>query len=122
MDAAPTAPITAPALPERMFPKLTPAQIARFAAHGHRRPVERGEVLIQTGEPAAFVFVVVAGRLVAVRPLDVPEVLVADFPPGAFTGEASMLSGRRSLVHIRVAAAVGEGSSAISLVHQALHA
>jgi thioredoxin reductase (NADPH) len=31
---------------EKIFPKLTPAQIRRVAAHGHMRPVQRGEVLV----------------------------------------------------------------------------
>jgi hypothetical protein len=35
-----------------MFPTLTPAQIARIAAHGRERPIARGEVLIEAGDPA----------------------------------------------------------------------
>ena len=64
-----------PALPallnspaSQTFPVLTPAQIARIAAHGSVRPVRGGEVLVEAGgQPVPF-FVVTAGRLEIVRP------------------------------------------------------
>ena len=34
---------------EQIFPKLTPAQIRRIAAHGHMRAMQRGEVLYRAG-------------------------------------------------------------------------
>ena len=37
---------------EQIFPKLTPAQIGRIAAHGHMRAMERGEVLYEQGDSA----------------------------------------------------------------------
>ena len=46
---------------ERMFPKLTAAQIERIAAHGHVRPIRRGELLVQAGEKAVPFFVVLSG-------------------------------------------------------------
>src|SRR2546427_11840290 len=48
---------------ERLYPTLTPAQLARITVHGRARHVERGEVLVQAGEQTARLFVVVAGRL-----------------------------------------------------------
>ena len=48
---------------DRLYPTLTPEQLARFAPHGRLRHVERGEVLLQAGEPAARLFIVVAGRV-----------------------------------------------------------
>src|SRR2546425_7954398 len=47
---------------ERLYPTLTPAQLARITVHGRARHVERGEVLVQAGEQTARLFVVVAGR------------------------------------------------------------
>ena len=47
---------------EHIYPTLTPAQLGRIAAHGRRRRVEAGEVLVQAGEQTARLFVVVAGR------------------------------------------------------------
>src|SRR2546425_10484309 len=88
---------------ERLYPTLTPAQLARITAHGRPRHVERGEVLVQAGEQTARLFVVVAGRIDVVRPSAAEEVVVS-FSPGMFTGEATMLSGRRGLAQIRAGA------------------
>ena len=35
---------------EKIFPKLTPAQISRIAAHGHMRMIQRDEVLVEQGD------------------------------------------------------------------------
>src|SRR5437867_8538556 len=88
---------------EQIYPTLTPAQVARITAHGRPRHVERGEVLVQAGEQTARLFVVVAGRIDVVRPSAAEEVVVS-FSPGMFTGEATMLSGRRGLAQIRAGA------------------
>jgi len=92
---------------EHIYPTLTPVQLARIAAHGRRRHVARGEVLVQAGEQTARLFVVVAGRIDVVRPSPNVEEVMATFGPGMFTGEVTMLSGRRGLAQIR-AGAVGE--------------
>jgi thioredoxin reductase (NADPH) len=86
---------------EEMFPTLTAAQIARIAAQGHVRPIERGEVLIEAGESTARFFVVTAGQIEIVRASGETEEIVAVFRPGMFTGEVTMLSGRRGLAQIR---------------------
>jgi thioredoxin reductase (NADPH) len=88
---------------EQMFPVLTPAQIARIAAHGTARPVQQGEVLMEVGDHNVPFFVVVKGRLEVVRPSGGTETLVTTHEPGQFTGEVNMLSGRRSLVRTRAA-------------------
>jgi thioredoxin reductase (NADPH) len=84
-----------------MFPTLTAVQIARIAAHGHARRVEQGEVLIEAGERTARFFVVTAGQIEIIQPTDETEEVVAAFRPGMFTGEVTMLSGRRGLARIR---------------------
>src|SRR2546428_4776899 len=53
---------------ERLYPTLTPAQLARITVHGRARHVERGEVLVQAGEQTARLFVVAAGRLAGFPP------------------------------------------------------
>src|SRR5438105_13369372 len=104
---------TAPAAPpsgqraEHIYPTLTPAQLARIAALGRRRRVERGEVLVEAGEQTARLFVVAAGRIDIFRRSERGEELVVSFGPGMFTGEVTMLSGRRGLAQIR-AGEVGE--------------
>ena len=86
--------------PDRLYPTLTPAQLARIAPHGRPRQVAQGEVLVHAGESAARIFVVLAGRIDVIRPSATEEVVVS-FSPGMFTGEATMLSGRRGLAQVR---------------------
>src|SRR6266566_1081962 len=105
VDPSPPPPPPPPPGPraDRLYPTLTAAPAARLPAHGRRRHVERGEVLVQAGEQTARLFVVVAGRIDVVRPSAAEEVVVS-FGPGMFTGEATMLSGRRGLAQIRAGA------------------
>ena len=86
--------------PDRLYPTLTPAQLARIAPHGRPRQVAQGEVLVHAAETAARIFVVLAGRIDVIRPSATEEVVVS-FSPGMFTGEATMLSGRRGLAQVR---------------------
>src|SRR5438093_5875403 len=92
---------TATARPEHIFPTLTPAQIARIAAHGRVRPIQRGDVLIEVGDLPVPFFVVTKGKIEIVRPDRSGEVLVTVHGPGAFTGEVNMISGRRALLQAR---------------------
>ena len=86
---------------EKIFPKLTPAQIDRIAAHGHIRSVQSGEVLIEQGDTSVPFFVVITGEVEIVRPFGAYETLVTVHASGEFTGEVNMLSGRRSLIRAR---------------------
>jgi thioredoxin reductase (NADPH) len=88
--------------PEQIFPTLTREQIARIAAHGSVRQVEEGEVLFDVGDSAVAFFVVVRGRLDIVRPVGSTDELIVAHQPGQFSGEVTMLSGRRSLARARV--------------------
>src|SRR5262245_48374871 len=83
-----------------IYPVLTPAQLARIAPHGRQRHVATGEVLVEAGEQATRSFVVVSGRVDIVRPA-ASEEIVTSFTAGMFTGEVTMLSGRRGLAEIR---------------------
>src|SRR3954467_11396229 len=87
---------------EKIFLKLTPAQIDRIAVHGHVRSVQSGEVLIDQGDRNVPFFVVMTGELEIVRPFGARETLVTVHGPSEFTGEVNMLSGRWSLVRARV--------------------
>jgi thioredoxin reductase (NADPH) len=90
---------------EHIYPTLTAAQLSRIAAHGRRRRVEAGEVLVQAGEQVARLFVVAAGRIDVLRPSPGGEEVVVSFGPGMFTGEVTLLTGRRGLAQIRAGAA-----------------
>src|SRR6266436_5259293 len=89
---------------EHIYPALTPAQVARIAAHGKPRRIAAGEVLIQAGERTDRFFVVVTGGIDIVRTSGSNEELVVAFTAGMFSGEATLLSGGRSLVQIRAGA------------------
>ncbi|HKP74073.1 MAG TPA: FAD-dependent oxidoreductase [Longimicrobiaceae bacterium] len=101
---------------DHIFPTLTPAQIARVAAHGRVRPVRAGEVLIEAGAAASPFFLVTRGAVEIVRPGLRGDETVVTHGPGQFTGETSLLSGRRSLVHARAA----EDGEVVELDHGAL--
>src|SRR2546425_5112674 len=101
--AAPPSPPPSGPRADRLYPTLTRAQLDRIAPHGRRRHVAQGEVLVQAGESASRVFVVVVGRIDVVRP-SAAEQLVVSFGPGMFTGEVTMLSGRRGLAQVRAGA------------------
>lgn len=98
---------TTPPLPpitsrlDHIFPTLTAAQMARIAAHGRVRAIQRGEVLVEQGDGAVPFFVVKAGEIEIVRPYGSTETLVTVHGPSQFTGEVNMLSGRRSMVRMR---------------------
>jgi thioredoxin reductase (NADPH) len=96
------------------FPKLTPEQVARVAAHGTVRRVERGEVLVEVADHNVPFFVVKSGQIEIVRPTGSSETLVTVHGPGQFTGEVNMISGRRSLIRARVS----EPGEVIQMDHQ----
>src|SRR5437016_4641902 len=91
-------PIPSPERREQMFPKLTPAQIERIAAHGKRHRVDRGQMVIKQGDSDVPLFVLVKGEMEIVQPTPKGEVVIVTHEPGSFTGELNTLSGRHSLV------------------------
>src|SRR5580704_15493389 len=48
---------------ELLFPTLSPAQIERIAAHGKRRSVSAGEILVEQGDQNLPFFVVISGAI-----------------------------------------------------------
>jgi thioredoxin reductase (NADPH) len=90
---------------ERVFPVLTPPQIAQFAGHGRRRTTTRGDVLLDVGDKTLSSFLVVSGELEALRPGGVSATTIVTLGPGQFSGEANLITGRRSLSRIRVSEA-----------------
>jgi thioredoxin reductase (NADPH) len=86
---------------EDLFPALTDAQVARVRAHGRPRGIERGDLLLEAGEASAPFFVVTAGGVEILRGPADDEHLVVALGKGQFTGEMSLVSGRRGLVRIR---------------------
>ena len=91
--------------PDRVFPTLTPDQMSRMTAHGRRRSTVAGEVLVEVGDKRVPAFVIVSGEIQVVQPTDRAETLIVSYHAGQFSGEANMLSGRRSLGRLRVSEA-----------------
>jgi thioredoxin reductase (NADPH) len=102
--------------PSEMFPVLTSTQQARVLAHGRHRTVEQNEIIVELNEQATKVFVVVGGRLHILQVSNNQEHVVAICNPGMFSGELTVLSGRRGLVRIRAA----EKSELIEIEREAL--
>src|SRR5258705_4633168 len=90
---------TAPTPIDRLFPTLTDAQVARIAARGRRRPVARGDVLVEAGDKAVPFFVIVSGEL---QVFGAADTLIVTYRRGQFSGEATMITGRRAMARIHV--------------------
>jgi thioredoxin reductase (NADPH) len=94
-----------------LFPTLTPAQVARIAAHGSVRTVAAGEVLIEAGDAVVPFFVVRSGAVEIIQPSSLGDALITTHGPGHFTGEGHLLLGRRALMR----AAVSEPGEVVQL-------
>jgi thioredoxin reductase (NADPH) len=93
---------------EQMFPKLTPAQLARLEAHCSRRATAAGEALLSVGETPRGLFIVAAGSVEVLMPTSDVHTETCDYKlvnvltTGDFSGEMSTLRGTRALVRLRV--------------------
>jgi len=101
-DPAPMALAVTSGQHDHVFPTLSSAQLSRIGSHGRRRSTSRGEVLVEVGDRAVPVFVVISGELQAVRPTDRAETLIVSHRAGQFSGEANIIAGRRALGRLRV--------------------
>src|ERR1700730_2866396 len=88
--------------PEHIFPTLHATQIARILAHGKKRALRAGEVLVEPGDTNFPFFMVTSGAIEIMRPTCESEDSVAVFQVGQFSGEVGILSGRRSIVRVRM--------------------
>src|ERR1700751_4302513 len=84
------------------FPVLTAAQISRIRSGSKVREVKKGEILFEPGETNVPFFVLLSGSMEIVQSDLAGERLIVTHGPGNFTGEMTMISGRRNLVRGRV--------------------
>jgi len=84
------------------FPVLTAAQISRVRSGSKVREVKKGEILFEPGDTNVPFFVLLSGGMEIVQPDLRGERPIATHGPGNFTGEMTMISGRRTLVRGRV--------------------
>ncbi|MEI9939572.1 MAG: FAD-dependent oxidoreductase [Pseudomonadota bacterium] len=84
-----------------MFPKLTDAQVARVARVATSVEVAEGDILYDEGDYGIPFFVVQEGAIAVVHPNGSEEDPITVHGPHDFTGEMSLLAGRRGLVRAR---------------------
>jgi thioredoxin reductase (NADPH) len=84
------------------FPVLTATQINRIRPWSKVRRVEAGEILFEPDDTDIPFFVLLSGSMEIVQPYLSGERPIAMHDPGEFTGEITMISGRRCLVRGRV--------------------
>ena len=84
------------------FPVLTTNQINRIRPASKVRKVQVGDILFEPGDSDIPFFVLLTGGLEIVQPALQGERLIVKHGPGQFTGEITMISGRRSLARGRV--------------------
>jgi thioredoxin reductase (NADPH) len=99
---SPTPPASALDNQTQAFPTLTNAQIDRVKPYGQIRSVNAGEILFDAGDKSVPFFVLLSGSMEIVQPDCNKEIAVAKHDAREFTGEMTMISGRRSLVRGRV--------------------
>ena len=84
------------------FAILTAAQIIRVRSAGKLRQSKRDKILFDVGDTTVPLFVLISGSMEIVPPDLKGEGPVATHGPDEFTGEMTMISGRRCLVRGRV--------------------
>src|SRR6202158_948256 len=84
------------------FPVLSVSQIDRVRSCSRSRQVAAGDILFEPGDENVPFYVLLSGGMEIVQPDLAGEHLIARHGPGEFTGEMTMISGRRCLVRGRV--------------------
>src|SRR5258707_14901153 len=100
-DSLLTPPAGTVSRPDRVFPTLTQAQIARVARHGRRRAMTSGEVLVEVGQRPVPFFVGLNGEVQVLRTSGGTQVLFTTLGAGQFTREGTRLTGPRGLTRLR---------------------
>ncbi len=83
-------------------PLLSASELADLATFGTERATQTGELLFQAGEASYDLFVVLEGEVHVVRSGGANEAIVAEFGPGGFVGELTLLTGQRRFLTARV--------------------
>ncbi|HTU35007.1 MAG TPA: FAD-dependent oxidoreductase [Candidatus Acidoferrum sp.] len=84
------------------FPVLSESQMSRVRQVAKPRRVAAGDILFEPGDTNIPFFALVSGSMEIVQPTFTGEDPIAKHEPGEFTGEITMISGRRNLVRGRV--------------------
>lgn len=101
-----------------MFPMLSSTQMARIASRGLTRRIERGEVLVDSGQTNVPFFALKSGAIEVIRPSSLGDLPVAVVHAGQFTGDISMILSRPALMRLRVI----ESGEFVQLASDQMHA
>jgi thioredoxin reductase (NADPH) len=82
-------------------PTLSPEQIERIRSSAQWRSVQKGEVLYESSQPDVPLFIILEGS-VSISRTGEDDKILAVRETGQFTGEMSVISGKRSLLKARV--------------------
>jgi thioredoxin reductase (NADPH) len=82
-------------------PTLSPEQIERIRSSAKWRAVQNGEVLYESSQPDVPLFIVLEGS-VSISRTGEDDKILAVREAGQFTGEMSVISGKRSLLKARI--------------------
>jgi thioredoxin reductase (NADPH) len=85
----------------QMFPTLDAGQAARMKPFGREQSFQAGEQIWDQGDEATPFHLVLEGQMEVVHPFGAEERVVTVYDPGQFSGEMSMLFGRRALLRGR---------------------
>jgi thioredoxin reductase (NADPH) len=83
-------------------PVLSASELADMATFGTERATRAGDLLFQAGEASYDLFVVLEGEVQVVRSGDADAAILAEFGPGGFVGELTLLTGQRRFLTGRV--------------------
>jgi thioredoxin reductase (NADPH) len=87
---------------EAMFPKLDSGQIARLATFGRQQNAPALEIILERGDSRHGIFVVLSGSIEVIRVSSGGETVLHVLGRGEFTGDVNLLSGRGTLIRVRV--------------------
>src|SRR3982074_3625463 len=105
-----------PADRDRLFPKLSDAQISCIARRAERRPIRRNEVLWEVGAPRMDFYVILAGSIEIIQPLPGREESITVQGPREFTGDVDLIFGHPAVVGARA----GEDGGGLPLNREGL--
>lgn len=83
-------------------PRLSASELADMATFGTEQAVQAGDLLFKAGDASYDLFVVLEGEVQVVRPDGAEAVVVAEFGPGSFVGELTLLTGQRRYLTARI--------------------
>jgi thioredoxin reductase (NADPH) len=83
-------------------PVLSASELADMATFGAERATRAGDLLFQAGEASYDLFVVLEGEVQVVRSGGADAAILAEFGPGGFVGELTLLTGQRRFLTGRV--------------------